>query len=49
MTRKRLIWILIAALIVAWGINKNNQDDKKEAMQNKLEEKLAEELVASTK
>lgn len=49
MTRKRLIWILIAALIVAWGINKNNQDDKKEAIQTKLEEKLAEELAAATK
>lgn len=49
MTQKRLIWILIAGLIVAWGINKNNLDAKKDAIQTKLEEKLAEDLAAATK
>ncbi len=49
MNRKRITWVLIAILVVAWGINKNSQDAKQEAKQAKAQEKLSEQLAAESK
>ncbi len=49
MNRKRITWVLIAILVVAWGINKNSQDAKQEAEQAKAQEKLSEQLAAESK
>jgi len=49
MTKKRIIWLLVIALIVGLGYQKHNNDVKSMKVKSEVEKKLSDALAAKTK